>query len=359
MSRGKLHAPSIAILTCLALAPPVAAQTVVGVAGNQITMSAGARDGVREGMTGKVTSTETIGGKLTTLDVAYFRVTRVDAASAQAVLTEVGSGARITAGMGVTFNQPLVRPTAAPPPTERPRPTSTLPSDPVELLRQGNAAWDAGDWERAASRYERLLELAPGHPIATERSAVARLRAERARRDAEQHAAWESTERGRLAQGRRDLPLYRETARTYLEAGQWDQAVEWLRKIASVDASDPYLRGVLDGKDGKLPAAERALVAGQLDEALRLCDQALAVESAGAGVALRERVVRAQQAAAQARLEARLAEGDRLLLSGDPVSARRVWLELKTGAPELAGLAERLTSVTPKPGEKRSFGPTT
>ncbi|MCU0293793.1 MAG: SUMF1/EgtB/PvdO family nonheme iron enzyme [Thermoanaerobaculaceae bacterium] len=356
---------AVVVAAAMAVAASAVAQTVVGVSGRQITVSVGSRDGVREGMTGKVTSTESIGGKLTTLDVAYFRVTRVEAATAQAVLTDVGSGARITAGMGVTFNQPLVRPTAAPPPTERPRPASTLPPDPVELLRQGNAAWDAGDWERAASRYERLLEVVPGHPVATTRAPVARQRweearqaAEQARTDAEARAREERAERERLDQERRNLPMYRETARTYLDAGEWDKALDWLRRIAAVDDRDPYLRGVLDAQDGKLPAAERALAAGQLDEALRLCDQALALEPAGAGVALRERVVRAQQAAAQARLDARLAEGDRLLAEGDTAGARRVWAQLTQEAPQLAGLAGRLAALPPAPGERRRFGPT-
>ncbi|MCU0293792.1 MAG: SUMF1/EgtB/PvdO family nonheme iron enzyme [Thermoanaerobaculaceae bacterium] len=370
MARTRAMGVAVAVLAAL-LTGSALAQSVVAVSGNQITVSAGSRDGVREGMTGKVTSTESIGGKLTTLEVAYFRVTRVDAATAQGVLTEVGPGARITTGMGVVFNQPLVRPTAGSPPTERPRPTPTLPPDPVELLRQGNAAWDAGDWERAASRYERLLELVPGHPIASERGAIARQRVEQARQaaeaarraaeqarfEAEVRAREDRAARERLDQERRNLPLYRETAKTYLDAGQWEKAAEWLRKIAAVDARDPYLRGVLDGKDGKLPAAERALAAGQLDEALRLCDQVLAVEPAGPGVAVRERVVRAQQAVVQARWEAQLVEGDRLLAAGDAAGARRVWLQLRAEVPDLAGLAERLASVAPKAGEKRRFGP--
>jgi hypothetical protein len=235
---------ALLVAAAMAVAASALAQTVVGVSGSQITVSVGSRDGVREGMTGKVTTTESVGGRLETLDVAYFRVTRADATSAQAVLTEVGPGVRITTGMDVVFNQPLVRPTAGPSPTERPRPSPTLPPDPVELLRQGNAAWDAGDWERAASRYERLLEVVPGNPIAAGRAPAARARAEQFRREVEERDRREREVREAAELGRRNLPLYRETVATLLEGADWGGTIDSLGKLSTVVPLDPYVAEV-------------------------------------------------------------------------------------------------------------------
>jgi formylglycine-generating enzyme required for sulfatase activity len=132
-----------------------AARQVTAVSGNTvgstITISIGATAGVRVGMTGKVTSTESIGGRMTTFEVAYFRVTRVDATSAQAVLTEVGGEARITSGMGVVINESLgVTPAA---------PTRAAPAemDAATVLERANAAFKARQWSQAKTLYKQYL----------------------------------------------------------------------------------------------------------------------------------------------------------------------------------------------------------
>ena len=48
-------------------------------------------------------------------------------------------------------DEPLKKSEAAPPAaqaTPPPTPDSGLPDDPVELLSQGNAAWERQDWEK-------------------------------------------------------------------------------------------------------------------------------------------------------------------------------------------------------------------
>jgi len=133
-------------------AAPVVAAASGSSKGSTITITVGASAGVRVGMTGKVTSTESIGGTLTTIEVAYFRVTRVEAASAQAVLTEVGGGdARIVAGMALVFDQPLARP-----PTAAPlRPASE--GDAAALLERANAAFKVRRWAEARTLYRQYM----------------------------------------------------------------------------------------------------------------------------------------------------------------------------------------------------------
>ncbi|MCU0293390.1 MAG: SUMF1/EgtB/PvdO family nonheme iron enzyme [Thermoanaerobaculaceae bacterium] len=295
---GRVLGAVAAGIGVLLLTPMAAAQTVVAVAGNQITVSVGSRDGVREGMTGKVTSTESIGGKLTTLEVAYFRVTRADATTAQAVLTEVGPGARITTGMGVVFNQPLTRPTAGPPPTERPRPTPTprIPSDPAELDRLATAAYQAGRWGEAIELYRALLVKVPGEPLATRRlgEATAKLEAERAAaEDASRRAAENARRREEVQRKLANADYLLGKGDQMLAAGEWELAAQYYGQVADVDPSyqDAGLKRLL--ARGRLAVASRDTTAAQdiarqldgLSIPYALADQARALRAAMAALA--------------------------------------------------------------------------
>ena len=267
----------LVVFTCQIVSPGV----IISIQGDQLTLDVGSAQGVRVGMSGKITKQEMVAGQLQTFDIAKFEVTQVRTSVCMAKVTGIGAGWNLEPGMNIIFDQPLVAPQPTVTPTPRPpaaAPTAQLPNDPVELLRQGNAAWDRQDWTRALEFYGALLRQVPSHPIAAERSAAARSRieatareaeakqraAERAQREAEERIQREREQREAVERERRNIPLYRETARTYIDAGQWDNAVEWLRKIAAVDPADAYLQSVLEME---LQAVDRELAAGRTEVA--------------------------------------------------------------------------------------------
>ena len=267
--------------------------------------------------------------------------------------------------MDVVFDQPLMPPEPTVRPTPRPpaaTPTPRLPADPAELLRQGNAAWDRQDWVRAMELYEALLRQVPGHPIAAERGAAARTNvaaqqreaeaarraAERARREAAERAQQERAQREAAERERRNVPLYRETARTYIDAGQWDKAVEWLRKIAAVDPSDDYLQSVLEKE---IQMVERELAAGRLDAAEAGLQRLRGLLPEARSVSVAGKIAAAREAAEAAQTEALEAEGDRLLAAGDRVGAREAWVHARRLQPAHPGLPQRIESVRPQSGE--------
>jgi hypothetical protein len=97
----------LAAAFALSLLMTASAQEVVTAEGETISLSFGAREGARTGMTGRVTRTEMVGGSLQTFDIATFEVVSVDAGSSEARLTAVGGGQTVAAGDGVVFDQEL------------------------------------------------------------------------------------------------------------------------------------------------------------------------------------------------------------------------------------------------------------
>jgi sulfatase modifying factor 1 len=323
-----------------------------------VTLSVGSRDGVKLGMRGDVVKAVEVGGQTQPVVIASFVVTEVGESSSQARLEKIEAGFEgdPMQGLLVAFDTPLKREEAAPPtaqgtppptapatprpaPPGTPPPTSTprLPSDPVELLNEANAAWDRQDWQRAAELYDALLQALPNYPVAITRAAAARVKAQAARTAEEEarRAADAAARQAALAQERRNLPVYREKAKTLLDGGNWSAAVEWLRKIAAVDQSDALLVSVIEGRRHD---AEQALTEKRYDDAIRECDAALTVSASPAIEALRERA-RTEQ------VNSWLAEGDRDLVRGDVRAARAAWDRVASVDPQNAGLNERLTKL--------------
>jgi formylglycine-generating enzyme required for sulfatase activity len=243
-------------------------------------------------------------------------------------------------GLRVAFDEPLKKPEVASSSaqaTPRPTPASGLPDDPVELLSQGNAAWERQDWENAAKLYEALLRSLPDYPVAVKRLAVAREKVEAAR-EAEakaRRAAEEVARQEALVRERGNIPLYREKAKALLDGGSWDTAVEWLKKIQAADPDDAYLASVMGDKRRE---AEKGLADRRYDDSIRSCDAALAVSASPAFEALRQ----------QARTEQVndwLGEGDAALARGDKRAARAAWDRVTSVDIDNPGLKERLTRL--------------
>jgi formylglycine-generating enzyme required for sulfatase activity len=336
-----------------------------------VTLSVGSRDGIKAGMHGDVVKAVEVGGQTQPAVIASFVVTEVGERSSQARLEKIQAGFEgdPMQGLPVAFDEPLSPPEAATPtaratplptaeatspPAARPTPpppaeatpppaapgatpTPRLPNDPVELLNQANAAWDREDWQRAAELYEALLKFLPNYPVAVERAAAARAKARAAQAEEAEarRAAAEAARQVALAQERKNLPVYREKAKTALDVGNWNGAVEWLKKIAAVDPSDAFLASVMEGRRHE---AEQALTEQRYDDAIRECDAALAVSASPAIEALRERAQKAQ-------VSSWLAEGDRDLARGDVRAARAAWDRVASVDPKNAALNERLTKL--------------
>src|SRR5664280_1646421 len=99
------------------------------------------------------------------------------------------------------------------------------------------------------------------------------------------------------------------------DGGNWNAAVEWLKKIAAADPSDAYLSSVMEGRRND---TEQALAEKRYDVAIRECEAALAVSASPALEALRGRARTGQ-------VNSWLAEGDRDLARGDVHAARAAW----------------------------------
>jgi len=307
-----------------------------------LTLSVGSQDGVRAGMRGDVVKMVGAGETAQPSVIASFVVTKVGEQTSEARLEkiEVGFEGEPMVGLRVAFDERLKKPEAASPSaqaTPRPTPASGLPDDPVELLSQGNAAWERQDWETAAKLYEALLQFLPDYPAAVKRAAVAREKVEaareaeaRARRAAEEVARQEA-----LARERGNIPLYREKAKALLDGGSWDAAVEWLKKIQAADADDAYLASVMGDKRRE---AEKGLTDRRYVDAIRSCQAALAVSASPAFEALR-RQARTEQ------VNDWLGEGDAALARGDKRAARAAWDRVASVDAGTPGLKERLTRL--------------
>jgi formylglycine-generating enzyme required for sulfatase activity len=234
--------------------------TVTSSAGDRITVSIGAAEGVRVGMTGRILKQVSAGDRAQALTIARLRVTAIRSHECQAALTARSPDFPIEPGLAVVFDERLVPPagakaaaksgrpeqnagpTNATPPEDSFRADTTLPAQPEEplepdpgaILRLASDAWEREDWQAAARGYERLLQLSPGHPIAEERLKVCRRKIEeRAQAQAEAQARAEAG-----ARERKNLSLYRETARILLSEGKQAEALPWLKKIQAVEPGD-------------------------------------------------------------------------------------------------------------------------
>ena len=326
--------------------------------GDVITLSVGTRDGVKLGMRGDVVKAVEAGSQTQPVVIASFVVTEIGESSSQARLEKIEAGFEgdPMQGLLVAFDTPLKReetapvttqatpsPTApaTPPPAPQgtPPPTSTprVPSDPVELLKEADAAWDHQDWQRAAELYEALLQALPDYPVAITRAAAARVKAQAGQTAEEEarRAADAAAQQAALAEERRNLPVYREKAKRLLDGGDWNAVAELLKKIAAVDPSDAYLVSVIEGRRQQ---AEQALAEKRYDDAIRECDAALAVSAWPAIGALRER-------AQTARVDSWLREGDADLARGDVRAARAAWDRVASVDSKNTGLEERLTKL--------------
>ncbi len=310
--------------------------------GDVVTLSVGARDGVRAGMRGDIVKVVGTGAAAQPSIIASFVVTKVGEQTSEARLEKVEPGFEgdAMAGLRVAFDERLKKPDAAPPSAQAtPRPTLVPggPDDPVELLNQGNAAWDRQDWEKALKSYEALLKLLPGYPVAVKRAAAAREKVEAARAaDATaRRAAEEAARREALVKERANIPDYREKAKAILAAGGWDAAVEWLKKIRAADPDDAYLTSLMADKRRE---AEQALAEKRYDDAIKSCQAALAVSASPALEALRKQA-RAEQ------VNGWLGEGDAALARGDKRAARAAWDKAASVAADDPGLRQRLTRL--------------
>ncbi len=209
--------------------------------GEVVTLSVGSRDGVKSGMRGDVVKAVEAGGQTQPTVIASFVVTEVGEGSSQARLEKIEAGFEgdPMQGLPVAFDKPLKKPEAAPPtaqttplPTAQEAPTPTaqatpppaaqgtppatptprLPSDPVQLLNQADAAWDRQDWERAAELYEALLRAMPDYPMAVKRAAAARAKVQAARA-AQAQARGRPTRRRDRRRSRRSAGTSPSTAR--------------------------------------------------------------------------------------------------------------------------------------------------
>ncbi len=331
--------------------------------GEVLTLSVGSRDGVEAGMRGDVVKAVEAGGQTQPTIIASFVVTEVGEGSSQARLEKIEAGFKDDPmqGLLVAFDKPLkktetappaAQPTplsraqeAAPPPAQAtPSPAAQgapaaalaprVPDNPVQLLNQAEAAWDRQDWERAAELYEALLRVMPDYPMAVKRAAAARAKVQAAQAEA-RGATGEAARQAALAQERANLPDYREKAKTFLDGGNWNAAVEWLQRIAAADPNDAYLASVVEGRRR---AAERALAEKRYDDAFRECEEALAVSASPAIKAL-------QGQARTGQVNSWLAKGDGDLARGDVAAARAAWDRVASVDPHNTGLDERLTKL--------------
>jgi len=266
-------------------------QSVVGVAGRQVTVSVGAREGVRVGMRGKVTQRMSVGGREEVLVVAEFVVEAVEERRSRVRLTAVGEGFEVGAGDGVVFDEALVRPTATPPERPRATPTPRIPSDPMELDRLATAAYEGGRWGEAIELYRALLARVPGEPLATRRlaDAEARLEAERAAAaEAARRAAEDARRREAVRRKLGNADYLLTKGDQMMAAGEWELAVAYYGEVAEVDPGygDAGVKRLL--ARGRQAVAERDSAAawevvGQLDGAsvpLALAGQARELRAA-------------------------------------------------------------------------------
>jgi len=100
----------VAVASVVVMVGLAGAAEIVSVSGGEVTIPVGSRDGVRVGMTGKVTTTQMVSGRMMTLEVATFSVVAVAEGTCVARLVKVGTGWTIQEGMGVVFDPPSGQP---------------------------------------------------------------------------------------------------------------------------------------------------------------------------------------------------------------------------------------------------------
>jgi tetratricopeptide (TPR) repeat protein len=140
-------------------------------------------------------------------------------------------------------------------PAPKPKPVvAPLPTDPAELLRLANAAFERGDWAKAIGLYDRLLQADPGNPVGTQRKDEAETNLQRqlaAKEEAKRQAEAQQEENARLAAERKKLPLYIATAKTLIQDKNWKGAEGYLAKIEAVEPNHPFLLQA-DTRNGRI-----------------------------------------------------------------------------------------------------------
>ncbi|MBP9145070.1 MAG: SUMF1/EgtB/PvdO family nonheme iron enzyme [Thermoanaerobaculia bacterium] len=222
----------MAIGIVLAFAPcPAGAQTVTSIAGSTVTISAGTKQGVAKGMTGKLCVDEMVSGQKMPVCAATFEVVSVAEGSATARITG-GETAAVTVGHRVTLEQPLdpAAATAAPAARFAAAPVPSKAATAEELLAAGNRLYDGKDWSGAATRFRELERRFPQH---AEAGYAAKLAATCEERAAVVRAETEQAARSAIASaGAAEIVA---KARRLLDAGLWAEAKSEAERALALD----------------------------------------------------------------------------------------------------------------------------
>jgi len=285
---GRLCLLALAWLAFAAAANAFGQARVLTAKGTGIVISAGSRVGVQVGMTGKVVGEVVLAGKGYRKQIATIQVTAVADTTCEAKVTGLTAGWPIKPDMEVAFDVPLPGLAASG--------AAALPpqSDPERARQRANEAWARQDWEAALQAYGELVKLNPNDALARSREQEARINLQRSRKVVMPGEGLERFERDNRAareRERQSLPVYRESAREAIAAGEWGRAMAALRSIAVVDPRDSFLQSVLASRREE---AERAFRAGELETAVVACDIVLALVRDDAIAALRARATAAQ-----------------------------------------------------------------
>ena len=160
-----VHAVRTVVMAAMALLAIASAdaQMVTSVAGVEVKLDAGERQGIRAGMTGKLCRQRKIGGKSVDVCPAVFRITSVTEEAAVATVTR-GDATQVESGFRASFDRSLAhkRPKEA---SVRPRATAASSpardADPTSILADAELAFDRGEGDRALNLFRRLLKNMP------------------------------------------------------------------------------------------------------------------------------------------------------------------------------------------------------
>lgn len=150
-----------------AVAPLVGAQHVVSTDGQRIIISAGAADGVKKGMTGKLCRADIVNGDAIQTCSALFTVVSTQQRRATVRVTK-DVGRDVRSGYEVKFDQKLVPEEKKPPVKSRagattPRPVVKADDVADRAFREADRAYQSDDCRGALERYELILQKYPQH----------------------------------------------------------------------------------------------------------------------------------------------------------------------------------------------------
>ncbi len=252
--------------------------SVIALSGGRLTLSLGAADGVREGMTGRVLAPYTVGGKTTVEEIATFRVTSVRQHDCDAERT--GGNISLAPGQEARFDQPLpVRTLTAIPAGSRATPTRSPPADPRQLDARCEAASREARWEDAEAVCGALVDQVPADLVARQRLDAARVALAEIRASSERKRA--------LAASNADYLV--DKGNSLAAAAEWGVAAWYYGQVAAIDPG--YRDAALLQT---LAVAESCLAADDLEGAMeqwrRLDGLAIPQTLRGRVEALRRRV---------------------------------------------------------------------